>query len=85
MTVKRTMLGEATYTFEEIFKTPEEAVDKNNHGINPKFTLLDNTIQQVNIKPTDKETNIEWGKNNVQSTKNTTIKSSTGLKGSTDE
>lgn len=85
MTVKRTILGEASYSLEEIFNNAEQAVDRNNQGENQKFTLLENNIQQVNIKPIKKGGDIEHENNNVQSTKDTTVESSAKYKGSANE
>ena len=76
--VRRIELGEVLYKFEEIFKTPEEALNKNKQGDEPKFTVLEKKVQQVNIKSIDKESNIEHrGKENVRPTKDTAIEKST--------
>ena len=78
MTVKRIELGEVMYKFEEIFNTPEEALNKNKQGDEPKFIVLEKKVQQVNIKPIDKESNIEHtGKENVRPTKDSAIEKST--------
>ena len=78
MTVKRIELGEVMYKFEEIFNTPEEALNKTKQGDEPKFTVLEKKVQQVNIKPIEKDKNIEHtGKENVRPTENPTIEKST--------
>ena len=86
MSVKRIELGEVMYKFEEIFKTPEEALDKTKHGEEPKFTVLEKKVQQVNIKTIDKESNIEHTrKENVRPTKDTAIEKSTTTGSKKDE
>ena len=80
MSVKRIELGEVMYQFEEIFNTPEEALNKKEQGAEPKFTVLEKKVQQVNIKPIEKDKDIEHtGKKNVRPTENPTIKKSTEL------
>tara|TARA_R100001443_G_scaffold16766_1_gene27147 strand:- start:5391 stop:5651 length:261 start_codon:yes stop_codon:yes gene_type:complete len=86
MTVKRIELGEVLYQFEEIFKTPEEALNKNKQGDEPKFIVLEKKVQQVNIKPIDKESDIEQARGkNVQSTKDIAIEKSTTTGSGKDE
>lgn len=74
--VKRIELGEVLYQFEEYFNSPEEAYKKDKQGDNPKFIVLEKKVQQVNIKPINKELDIERGKDNVQSKKDTTDQNS---------
>ena len=86
MTVKRIELGEVMYRFEEIFNTPEEALNKKEQGAEPKFIVLEKKVQQVNIKPIEKDKDIELRrKENVQSTENPTIEKSTKLGSEKDE
>jgi len=86
MSVKRIELGEVLYQFEEIFKTPEEALNKNKQGDEPKFIVLEKKVQQVNIKPIDKESNIEHrGKKDVRPTKDSAIEKSTTTGSGKDE
>ena len=86
MTVKRIELGEVMYRFEEIFNTPEEALNKKEQGAEPKFIVLEKKVQQVNIKPIEKDKDIELRrKENVQSTENPTIETSTKLGSEKDE
>ena len=86
MTVKRIELGEVMYKFEEIFNTPEEALNKTKQGDEPKFTVLEKKVQRVNIKPIDKEYKIEQTRNkNVQPTKDTAIEKSTTTGSGKDE
>ena len=76
--VVRIELGEVLYQFEEIFNTPEEAYNKDKQGDNPKFTVLEKKVERVNIKPmNNEESNIERGKDNVQSEKSSADKNST--------
>ena len=76
--VVRIELGEVLYQFEEIFNTPEEAYIKDKQGDNPKFTVLEKKVERVNIKPmNNEESNIERGKDNVQSEKSSADKNPT--------
>ena len=77
--VKRIEIGEVLYKFEEYFNSPEEAYEKEKQGDNPKFIVLEKKVQQVNIKPINKELDIERGKDNVQSKSDTTDQNSTTL------
>ena len=84
--VKRIELGEVMYQFEEIFDTPKEALNKDKQGDEPKFIVLEKKVQQVNIKPIEKDKDIELRrKENVQSTENPTIETSTKLGSEKDE
>ena len=76
--VTRIELGEVMYQFTEIFNSPEEALNKKEQGAEPKFIVLEKKVQQVNIKPIEKESNIEHsGKENVRPTEDSAIEKST--------
>jgi len=84
--VMRTELGEVMYKFEEIFNTPEEATNKTKQGDEPKFTVLEKKVERVNIKPIEKESNIEHrGKKDVRPTKDSAIEKSTTTGSGQDE
>ena len=84
--VTRIELGEVMYQFTEIFNSPEEALNKKEQGAEPKFIVLEKKVQQVNIKPIEKESNIEHsGKENVRPTKDTAIDKSTTTGSGKDE
>ena len=82
--VTRIELGEVMYKFEELFDTPKQALDRTKQGDEPKFTVLEKKVQQVNIKPTT-ELNIERGKDNVQSKKDIATQKSATTGKSTNE
>ena len=82
----RTELGEVMYKFEEIFNTPEEATNKTKQGDEPKFTVLEKKVERVNIKPIEKESNIEHrGKKDVRPEKDSAIEESTERASKTNE
>ena len=82
----RTELGEVMYKFEEIFNTPEEATNKTKQGDEPKFTVLEKKVERVNIKPIEKESNIEHrGKKDVRPKKDSAIEKSTTTGSGQDE
>ena len=84
--VRRTELGEVMYQFEEIFNSPKEASERKIKGEDPKFTVLEQKIQQVNIKPIEKESSIEHrGKKDVRPTKDSAIEKSTTTGSGKDE
>lgn len=83
--VERIELGEVTYKFSEIFNTPEEATNKTKQGDEPKFTMLEQKIERVNIKPIEKESNIEHRGKDVRPKKDSAIEKSTERGSKTNE